>query len=512
MEALIYVKNRDGIPMMPTRRAGWVRRALKTKKAKVISSFPFTIQLTYKTKTDVRQPVIYGNDPGRTNLGAAAVRDDGTRLYASECVTRNKDIPDLMMRRKGFRQASRRGERLTRKRLAKRLGTTTKKLLRRILPGCERPLAVKDIINTEARFNNRKREAGWLTPTATQLLRTHVNLLRKVMDILPVTDVVLEVNRFAFMCLDSPGLKRSQIDFQHGPLYGKTGVHDAVSAMQEGRCLMCQDPIEHYHHIKPRKKGGSDTMGNLAGLCFSCHDKVHKNEEYSKKLEEKKKGMNKKYGALSVLNQIIPKLTEQLIEMFPDHVYVTNGWDTKKYREKHNVPKGHGLDAYCIACSILKDQKHVDIPVQIYQIQQYRRHDRANIKSQRERTYYLDRKMVAKNRKKRTDQKSDSLQEWYLKVKAEYGTAAAEKMRSRLTVKKSKRSYNRKDRVLPGAVFLYKGKRYVMRSQLTGGKYYRAYGCGDKNFPAKDCILVERNKGLVYVGIMLPNGRQACIS
>ena len=120
-----------------------------------------------------------------------------------------------------------------------------------------------------------------------------------------------------------------------------------------------------------------------------------------------------------LLNQIIPKLTEQFMEMFPDHVYIINGWDTKKYREKHNVPKGHGPDAYCIACSILKDQKHVDIPVQIYQIQQYRRHDRANIKSQRERTYYLDRKIVAKNRKKRTDQKSDSLQEWYLKVKAD---------------------------------------------------------------------------------------------
>lgn len=83
-----------------------------------------------------------------------------------------------MQHRKGFRQASRRGERLARKRLAKRLGTTSKKLLERILPGCERSLKVKDIINTEARFNNRKREAGWLTPTATQLLRTHINLLK----------------------------------------------------------------------------------------------------------------------------------------------------------------------------------------------------------------------------------------------------------------------------------------------------------------------------------------------
>lgn len=55
---------------MPTRRAGWVRRALKTGKVKVVSTIPFTICLTYEPDTDIRQPVIYGNDPGRTNLGA----------------------------------------------------------------------------------------------------------------------------------------------------------------------------------------------------------------------------------------------------------------------------------------------------------------------------------------------------------------------------------------------------------------------------------------------------------
>lgn len=107
----------------------------------------------------------------------------------------------------------------------------------------------------------------------------------KVMSILLVTDVVLEVNRFAFMCLDNPGLKRWQIDFQHGPLYGKSGVHDAVSVMQEGKCLLCGGPIEHDHHVGPRSKGGSDTIGNLAGICFACHDKVHKDKEYEKKLK-----------------------------------------------------------------------------------------------------------------------------------------------------------------------------------------------------------------------------------
>lgn len=50
-----------------------------------------------------------------------------------------------------------------------------------------------------------------------------------------------------------------------------------------------------------------------------------------------------------------------------------------------------------------------------------------------------------------------------------------------------------------GAVFLYQKERYVMAGQLTGGAYYRAYGRGKKNFPAKDVQIIRKNAGLVYV-------------
>ena len=500
METIVYVQDIQGKPMMPTSRAGWVRRTLKFGRARVVTSMPFTIRLMYEPETYELQPVVCGTDPGRTNIGTSAVRDDGKCLYTSECVTRNKEIPKLMADRRRYRQASRRGERLARKRLAKRLGTTTKKLLRRILPGCGEPVMVKDIINTEARFNNRKRVPGWLTPTATQLLRTHTGLLKQVMRVLPVTDVVLEINRFAFMCLDNPEMKKYEINFQEGPLYGQGGVKAAVSAMQEGCCLMCGAGIEHYHHIQPRSQGGSDTMGNIAGLCQKCHERVHKDIKYQKALESRKARMNKKYGALSVLNQIIPQLVEEYLKLFPGHVHVTNGWNTKQYREDHCIAKGHGIDAYCIACSILPAQRYVDVPDTVYHIQQFRRHDRSNIHGQRERIYCLDGKKVAVNRNKRMDQTNDSLREWHMDMTDRYGISTAKAMLSRLTVKKSIRHYNRKGRLLPGAVFLYEGKRYVMTGQLSNGQYYRAYGCGNKNFPANKCIVIQKCGGLVYVG------------
>lgn len=76
-------------------------------------------------------------------------------------------------------------------------------------------------------------------------------------------------------------------------------------------------------------------------------------------------------------------------------------------------------------------------------------------------------------------------------------------MRSKLEVVPSKRSYNSKERLMPGAVFRFHGVEYIMTGQLTGGKYYRAEGQGSVNFPAKKCRIEKRNEGLVIV-----SGRQ----
>ena len=128
MNNYVYVLDKKGQPLMPTKRYGKVRRMLREKKAVVVNTKPFTIRLKYKPETHVLQDTVIGPDPGRTNIGVAVVRDDGTCLFSAKAITRNKDIPKLMMERKAHRQASRRGERLARKRLAKKLGTTMKHL------------------------------------------------------------------------------------------------------------------------------------------------------------------------------------------------------------------------------------------------------------------------------------------------------------------------------------------------------------------------------------------------
>lgn len=528
-KAIVYVLDCEGKPLMPTSRCCKVRRMLKSGMAKAVCSKPFTIQLTYETKTHIVQDIVLGIDPGRINIGITAVLANGENVYSAKVTTCNDDTPQHMRKRRICRRASRQGERKRRQRRAIKNKTVfnpdtkTKDktytlipekpdCLGRLLPGCEKVIPLHYIKNTEARFNNRKRSDGWLTPTATQLLRTHVNLVKDVCKFLPVSQVVLEVNKFAFMAIDNPKIQKWQ--YAKGPLYGYSSVNEVVSEQQEGKCLFCEEEIKNYHHVIPTSRGGSNTLPNIVGLCDVHHDLVHKDAKWVEKVQKKKSGQNKIYGSLSVLNQIIPRLTKELGNLFPGKAFVTDGNSTHRYREEHNLKKDHHIDAYCIACSIFKHQAIVDPPHNPFEINQFRRHDRARIKSQNNRYYYTQegcekgkKVKVATNRRKAciADPKKDkekmqivdSLEDWYNRMVEEVGKRKANQLRSTLIVTKGKRNYNTMGRPLPGSIFIYQGKRYVLKA--NHGEYVQAIQTGKKDIPRQNVKFVAQNNGLVYI-------------
>ena len=147
----VYVLSKSGKPLIPTTRCGHVRILLKEKKARVVERCPFTIQLCYETEEQT-QPLILGIDPGRTNIGASTVTEDGESVFIAQFVTRNKDVPKLMQQRKQYRMAHRRLKRRSkRQRRAKAAGTTSPKdIIERVLPGCEESIHCKGIRNKEA--------------------------------------------------------------------------------------------------------------------------------------------------------------------------------------------------------------------------------------------------------------------------------------------------------------------------------------------------------------------------
>ena len=501
----VYVLNKDGSPLMPVHSCGRAKRLLREKKAHIVREVPFTIQMNRQIENPQVDDCLLGIDPGRTNIGLCVIDRYGRILFASDVETRNKAIAKLMLERKRARQASRHGERKVRQRRAvasDKTGMARATEFWRMLPGAEKPICCKVIRNSPCRFLHRKRKKGWLTPTANHLLQTHVNVVKKVLALLPIALIAIEINRFDFAKMENPGIRNWE--YQKGKLAGYADVKEAVFIQQKGKCLLCGKKIHSFHHIVPVALGGSENMENRAGLCFEHHygeSGVHKSKITQGRLKKKKSGLQKKYHALSVLNQITPRLLSGLMELRP--VSVTTGYETQAIRrstpglpEKKKDDGTHYMDAWCIAVSALENgpKYEPDFEGVFHAIKQYRRHDRARIKAQHERTYYLDGKAVAHNRHKRVGQ-ADTKESW--DSLAEFRTKHPKNV-SRLTVKKSTRSYNNTKRIMPGAIFEHKGKQHILQGQKNLGTEWKGIDM-DKYVPAKSCVLIKKNTGLVFI-------------
>lgn len=492
-KAITYVLNVNGKPLMPTTRSGHVRRLLKSGAARVVKRNPFTIQLNYKTE-DAVQDLTLGIDPGRTNIGLAVVDEKGECVFAAQVKTRNAEIKGNMTDRNNFRNARRHnGRRCKRQRRAKKNGTVIKEgFVKRVLPQTEKPVECKLIKNKEARFCNREREPGWLTPTANQLQQTHLNLVTKVEKILPIKMIALEVNKFSFMKLDDENIR--PWEYQRGPLYGFTSRNDAVYALQNGRCLLCGKPrIDRYHHVIPKHEGGSDTISNIAGICEECHNLVHKEQEKKDELKLVHEGAKKKYAGVSVLNQILPQLIRSLSDSGRD-LFLAPGFSTYSYRDENNLPKEHCVDAYCIAMVFNDGVARMNFMLENpYQIQQFRRHDRRVCNNAMiDRKYYLNGKVVATNRHKRMEQTSDSLEEFLKKnphIRPEM-----------LAVPQHKPTHRNMDRIRPGTlmrcgkdVFIYN----TGESVKNGVPFYAKDTNGLRHIFRKSTLMAN-NAGLVF--------------
>ena len=160
----------------------------------------------------------------------------------------------------------------------------------------------------------------------------------------------------------------------------------------------------------------------------------------------------------------------------------------------------HEVDAYCIGLAAIgADTARHQRFENVYRIKQFRRQDRSIINYQRERSYYLDGKKIATNRRPRFEQKGEALSDWYSKQVELTGQEQMDRLTGILVVKKSTRGYKAKNRMMPGTVFYYNGKRLVLTGQLTGGKYYRAYDDSKTNYPAVKCQIYKQNEGLVFM-------------
>ncbi len=306
---MVYVLDINGQPLMPTERYGKVRRMLKSGKAKVVKRCPFVIQLSYTASTHEIQRVSLGVDAGSKHIGISATTESNV-LFESEVELRS-DITELLSARREMRSARR--NRKTRHR--------------------------------KPRFDNRRRRDGWLAPSVQQKVNTHLTVISKVNEILPVAKIIAEVAAFDIQKIKNPDIQGAE--YQQGEQLGSWNIREYVLFRDGHTCQCCKgkskDKILNVHHIESRQTGG-DAPNNLITLCKTCHNGYHSGE--IKLPKTKKRGM--KFADATFMGIMRWAFYNEIRSQYPD-VSLTYGYITKHTRITNGLPKAHHIDARCIS-------------------------------------------------------------------------------------------------------------------------------------------------------------------
>ncbi len=305
---MVYVIDKDGRPLMSTKRQGKVKWLLKRKQAKVVKRCPFTIQLLYEPETHCMQPVSLGVDAGSKHVGLSASTKK-EELFSAEMTLRN-DVPQLMT-------ARRQSRRTRRNRLRYR----------------------------KPRFDNRRRPDGWLTPTMETKIKSHVNAINDICSILPVSKIVVETASFDIQKIKDENIEGKS--YQEGEQLAYANVKAYVKARDNFTCWSCgsHDHLE-VHHIIHRHDGGSDRPSNLITLCEKCHENHHNGKRPLAIPFPEDKG----FKGATAMNTMRWFLLDRLKKTHPDiPVIQTYGYVTNWNRNNLKAEKTHTNDAFCIA-------------------------------------------------------------------------------------------------------------------------------------------------------------------
>ncbi len=206
------------------------------------------------------------------------------------------------------------------------------------------------------RFIHRKRPKGWLPPSILSRLQNTRTWVKRLSNLLPITEIHVETNTFDPQVLRNPEIEGKQ--YQQGPLY-RTNLKAAVLLRDGNKCVYCgksgkRTKLE-MEHVVPKSKGGSDRYDNRVASCKECNDKKGNKslEEFlkrrPKKLAEIKAKLGMNLADATHMNMILPRLVADLRQdgwTVIEHAAAT----TAAGRITCSIEKSHHGDAAVTGC------------------------------------------------------------------------------------------------------------------------------------------------------------------
>ena len=310
----VFVLDKNRKPLDPCHPAK-ARKLLKSGRAKMLRRYPFTIIVK---DLEVENCVTHDHqlkiDPGAKTTGLAIVR--GNRVvWGAELTHRGFQIREALTSRRQLRRGRR--NRKTRYR--------------------------------QPRFLNRKKPKGWLAPSLMSRVHNVLTWVNKLIKFCPIAGISQELVRFDTQKMLNPEI--SGIEYQQGTLYGYE-LREYLLEKWNRTCAYCgaKNTRLEIEHIKPKSKGGSDRVSNLAIACHNCNQ-AKRNLEIEEFLSKKP----------SVLKRILSQAKKPLTDAAAVNatrwklyneptsiglpVEVGSGGLTKYNRCRQNFPKTHWLDA-----------------------------------------------------------------------------------------------------------------------------------------------------------------------
>jgi hypothetical protein len=292
---------------------------LKSGKAAIYRRFPFTIILKRAVENPQVPDLRVKLDPGSKTTGIAVVEDlSGKVVFAAELSHRGHAIKESL----DSRRAIRRGRRNRHTRYRK------------------------------ARWQNRRRKAGWLPPSLQSRIANVLTIVARLSRLCRIANISMELVRFDMQLMENPEI--SGVEYQQGTCAGYD-VREYLLLKWERKCAYCGKeniPLQ-VEHLVPRAKGGSNRVSNLCLACEKCN--LAKGTKSLEDFLKKKPDLLRKILAqakaplsdAAAVNATHCELFRRL-QGFGLPIESGSGGLTKYNRTNRNLPKTHWLDAACV--------------------------------------------------------------------------------------------------------------------------------------------------------------------